>query len=122
MTVNTYDGGRTYSGTVAVNTAVSTTEAIPAKGMCKGSIYVPTGSSITGLTVHASHDGTTYYAVQEQSFQIQASDDGGVYLSLPVIMEVTADEMVQIRDAVFPCVALKLVGNAAGNIVVLLQQ
>lgn len=124
MALTTYDGGRTYSGSVAVTSSATTTEIVPAKGMQTGAVYVPTSSQIETLTVYASPDGTNFYAVREQSFETKASDDSANYLVLPVIMTVADVEMMRIPDACFPCVALRFVCGSSddGPMTILLQQ
>jgi hypothetical protein len=93
----------------SLNTAVGTTQEIVFGCWIGGQVAVPTGSSITTLTYHAT-------AIQ-----------GGTYLPLydaagsAVAQTVTAGRVYAMPEAVFGCAFLKIVVNAAGSVEIVLK-
>lgn len=90
--------------TIGLNTAIGTTEEIPFETASGGTLYIPAGSPITSLT---------FYAAPVRS---------GTYLPLydkaaaAVTMTVSAGKCYELPGAVFGCLALKIITDAAGNV------
>ena len=93
---------------LALNTATGTTAEIQYKKAAGGMIHIPTGSSITSLTWHTSHDGTTYVAAQDSE-------------GAAVTQTVAAAKSYPIPDALYGAPYLKAVSNASGNVHVTLK-
>lgn len=93
--------------TITAGTTASGSTAIPFGDFAGGHVYIPNGSSITTLTMHASADGVTYYEVYS----------AGAALSVTV----AADKSADFPDGVFGARFLKLVANAAGTVYVTLK-
>lgn len=70
---------------------------IEADGAAFGSVAVPTGETLTTLTVFSTHDGEEWF---------QAGD----------ALTVEAGKIYAIPDAAFPCTALKFESDADGHI------
>lgn len=94
---------------VTVATAVASSEEILFKEFSGGCVYVPAGSSITTLTWYtASESGGTY---------LPASDEDGV----AVTQTVAHTNAYAIPSALFGCACLKIKGNAAGTVDIVLK-
>lgn len=87
--------------TVAVDTALADAERIDMQESAGGTIFVPTGSSLTSLAFYGSHDGTTFLALYDSS-------------NAAVTRTVAAARAYALPDECFGCRFLKLVGNADG--------
>ena len=95
--MGTFTTVATYQGS---NTA-SEADAIPF-GQAYGFLQIPSGSPITSVALHASHDGTTFGALKFE----------GTALTLTV----SAGEVHALPTQVYGCPYLKLITNAKGNI------
>ncbi len=98
--------------TVAVTTALSTTQEIPFGNFTTGRVYVPVGSGITSLTWYDNYvpGGTCL-----------ASQDGALPAAAAIVQTVAAGKSYPIPFDLVGAVALKAVGNAAGTIYVSLK-
>lgn len=95
---------------VAITDDVDTTPEIPFHRWKYGMVYVPDGSSITTLTIHAAPDvGETYEPLW----------DNGTPSA--VTITVAANRANPLPDECFGAGALKLVGNVAGTIQISLK-
>jgi len=88
---------------VAVDTDIAASDRIPYGSFEAGEIHVPSGSSLTSLTWHSSHDGTTYVAAQDAA-------------GSPVAQTVAAGKAYPMPAALAGCKWLKAVGNADGTV------
>lgn len=91
------------TGTVSITDAVGTTPVINYRGYRKGFVYVPNGSSLTGLT---------WYASDSEDGDYEACHDG----SSAITSTVAADRAVPLPTTLEGAAYLKAVGNAAGNV------
>lgn len=90
--------------TIALDTAIGTTEEIPFEAASGGTIHIPLGSSITTLTFWAAPKrGGTFLALYDKA-------------AAAVVMTVSASKCYELPTAVFGCASLKIVVNAAGNV------
>lgn len=92
--------------TVAITNDIATTGAISIGEFASGQIYVPAGSSLTGLTYHASPSSSGTY--------LPAQDASGS----AVTQTVAHTKCYPIPAILFGAGMLKIVGNAAGNVIV----
>ncbi len=95
-----------------IDVAVATTEAacdeLDKAEFASGSLQVPSGSSLTTLTILGSHTaGDAHVAVKDQ--------DGAA-----VTMTVAAGQVYELPSAVFGVPFIKFQGNAAGTVSVVL--
>lgn len=97
--------------TVALNTAVGTTEEIDYTQVVGGSIHFAAGAGSTSITYHASYDdGTTY---------TEAWDDAAT----PAVLTrtVAAAKSYPIPDALFSAEKIKIVSDAAEDAFLVLK-
>jgi len=97
-----------FSITVAMTTSATTTEVITYDQYAGGGVLIPTGSTITTLTWHASADGTTFAA---------ASDEGGT----AIVQTVSAAKAYELPSALYGWRYIKAVTNAAGTVYISLK-
>ena len=103
-------GATTHDGvTISVDTVLADAETIYFAHADGARIIVPTGSSLTTLTFHESHDGTTFVA---------AYDSTGTAVTLTVAAA---------RSYPFPSTLnaskyVKIVGNADGEVILVAKQ
>lgn len=96
----------TAGATHALTTSASTTPEISIEYYGSGQIYVPTGSSITTLTYHVAEKiGGTYLPAQDAT-------------GTAVTQTVGAAKAYPIPAILFGAVAMRIVANAAGNVIV----
>jgi hypothetical protein len=88
----------------ALTTSAATTPETDFLGVAGGTVYIPTGSTITTLTYHAApQPGGTFLALQDSS-------------GAAVTQTVAAEKAYDMPAAVFGVGALKIVANAAGSV------
>lgn len=93
---------------VSVTTSATTTPAISFSEFAGGTLYIPTGSSITSLTFHASpHVGGTFYP---------AYDDSSMSSPAAIVLTVAANRCYPIPSSLFGSGAFKMVSDAAGTV------
>lgn len=96
------------SNTVAVATSVATSGNIVFGDFSGGMVFVPTGSSLTTLTWYAATDETgTYLPVNNADGAVAQTVEGGKCYPIP--------------EDLFGAVYLRIVGNAAGAVLVSLK-
>ena len=88
--------------TVSVDTVLADAEAIYLENCDGGRIIVPSGSSLTTLTFHESHDGTTYVAAYDEN-NVAVTETVAAARSYPLPYGLNASRWV------------KIVGNADGT-------
>ena len=88
---------------ITIGTTTGASDAIRYAEFAGGLIFIPTASSLTTLTFHASNDGTTYYAART------AAD-------VAVTRGVGADQCYAIPDECFGAQTIKITGNVAGTV------
>jgi hypothetical protein len=94
---------------VTVATAVANSGEILCSEFALGMVYVPAGSSLTTLTWYAAEKaGGTYTAAYDE-------------LGNAVVQTVAAAKCYQVPVALAGAAALKIVGNAAGTVDVVLK-
>jgi hypothetical protein len=98
-----------YEESVMIDTVVADATAIDLRNYAGGSVSIPSGSSVTTITVYGCHtvDGT-YLAAYDNA-------DAAVTLT------VAASRCVQLPDAVFGYPFIKLVGDADGTCTLFLK-
>lgn len=94
------------SQTVAITGNIATTGAISIGEFASGEIYIPTGSTITSLTYHASPTSAGTY--------LPAQDASGS----AVTQTVAETKCYPIPAILFGAGMLKIVGNASGDVIV----
>ena len=93
---------------VAITDDIATTAEINFRGFRKGVVYVPNGSSVTGLT---------WYGSATEGGDFEAMHDG----SSAITSTVAADRAVPLPSGLEGVAYLKRVGNAAGTVKMSLQ-
>lgn len=93
---------------IAITAALSTTYSMDFRKWAGGNVMIPAGSSITTLTFYSSLDDGNF---------IPLYDSNASAVSLTVV----ASGSYPLPDAVFGCGDIKMVGNAAGNVDILLK-
>lgn len=97
-------GRLTHDGeTITVDTVLADAEAIFLENTDGGRIIVPTGSSLTTLTFHESHDGTTYVAAYDAN-------------NSAVTLTVAAARSYPLPSTLNAARYIKIVGNADGTV------
>ena len=91
------------SGDVSLTDAIGTTPQLSFRGFRKGYVYVPNGSSLTGLT---------WYASATDRGDFEACHDG----SSAITSTVAADRAVPLPSGLEGAAYIKAVGNAAGTV------
>lgn len=98
-----------HTGVAVDNSALASSTEIDITSYSSGSVFVPSGSSLTTLTWYAAEKcGGTYHA---------AYDSAGS----AVTQTVAADRAYPIPAALFGASAIKAIGNAAGTVIVSLK-
>lgn len=89
---------------VSLTAAAGTTPEIDWSGAAAGTIFIPTGSTITTLTYHAApKKGGTYLPIQTAA-------------GVAVTQTVAADKAYDMPASLVGCGAIKIVANAAGAV------
>jgi hypothetical protein len=97
-------GRLTHDGeTKTVDTVLADSEAIFMENCDGGRIIVPSGSPLTTLTFHESHNGTTYVAAYDIN-------------NTAVTMTVAAGRSYPLPPTLNPSRFIKITGNADGSI------
>lgn len=101
-------GTSTTGISVAVTASSTTTGEVDFSEFAGGTVYVPSGSSITTLTFYvAPKIGGTYLA---------AYDDSSMSSPAAVSLTVSAGNAYPIPSSIFGCGAMRMVGNTTGTV------
>lgn len=116
MTIISREIGRGTSTTgisVSVTTSATTTGEVNFSEFAGGTLYVPTGSSITSLTFYVAPGiGGTYLA---------AYDDSSMSTPAAIVLTVSAAKAYPLPSSLFAAGSLRMVGNAAGTVYLTLK-
>jgi hypothetical protein len=96
--------GYASQSTIAVTASDTTTPIIQTAEFTAGSVDVPAGATITSLTIYGSNDGTNFYLLYEMGADMAA-------------LAVLASRTTRLPDEAFGRPYIKLVGDAAGSVI-----
>lgn len=93
---------------VTLTSSLATSPLIAYAKMSGGTVEIPSGSSITSLTFYSFHS-------TEGTF-LPYFDNSSLSAPVAVVMTVTAGNVYQLPDSLFPLSRFKVVANAGGTV------